>query len=303
MKHIFIINPAAGKRKKTISFIPEIEETCKRNSLDYEIYITTEKLDGFEFVKEKAQSGEDIRFYACGGDGTLFEVVNGSFGFNNVQVTVVPLGSGNDFIRFFGNKSDFLNLENLIKGNPIEVDLIKCGDKYAINQCCMGLDAEIGGKHEKFKKLPFITGEAAYFPAIIYGLMRKIKNVFTIRIDEGEPFTQPCLFCVIANSRWYGGGYFSAPKAIPTDGLLDFVIIKKTLSRFQLLPLIKKYKQGKHLEWDFTIYERGKKISIHSEKPAAVNMDGEVFYMQKASFEIVEKGISFVVPAGANYNT
>jgi diacylglycerol kinase family enzyme len=161
----------------------------------------------------------------------------------------------------------------------------------------MGLDAEIGGMQNKFKAIPLLSAAGAYYPAIIYGILRKIKNVFSIRIDDGEEYTQPCLFCVVANSRWYGGGYFSAPMASPTDGFLDFIIVKKTLNRFQLLPLISKYKAGQHLEWDFTRHERGKKLSIRSEKPAAVNLDGEVFYAKEAVFEVIPECMNFVIPA------
>jgi diacylglycerol kinase family enzyme len=85
--------------------------------------------------------------------------------------------------------------------------------------------------------------------------------------------------------------------ASPTDGFLDFIIVKKTLNRFQLLPLISKYKAGQHLEWDFTRHERGKKLSIRSEKPAAVNLDGEVFYAKEAVFEVIPECMNFVIPA------
>lgn len=297
MKHIFIINPIAGKGSKSLAFLPVIQDTCRMLGLDYEFYITKAKYEAIDFIRENAASGEQMRIYACGGDGTLFEVVNGAYGFENVEITLLPFGSGNDFLRYFGATEDFLNLENLINGEVVEIDLIKCGDKYSINQCSMGLDAEIGGMQEKFKKIPFISGASAYYPAIFYGLMRKIKNVFKIKIDDGEEFTYPYLFCVIANSRWYGGGFFSAPKALPDDGLMDFVSVKKTLNRLQLIPLIDIYKKGGHLDWDFTNYVKCRRVRISSHKPAALNLDGEVFYVHQAEFEIIEKAIKFVIPS------
>ena len=128
-----------------------------------------------------------------------------------------------------------------------------------------------------------------------------MKSRFTITIDDGEPFTQDVLFCVGANSRWYGGGYMAAPKALTYDGLLDFIIVKKQGIRLKLLPLINKYKRGEHLDWDITTFKRGKKINIKSEKPAAVNVDGECKYVTESTFEIIEKGIKFVVPACSDF--
>lgn len=296
MKHIFVINPSAGKGKSPLSFIPYIKEVSDKNNLDYEIYITTRKLDALDFVRNRAKSKEKLRFYSCGGEGTLFEVLNGAFGFDNVEITSIPLGSGNDFVRFFGGAEKFLNLENLINGNVILLDLIKCGDMYAINQCSMGLDAEIAGMQEKFKKIPLISGAATYYLAIFYCLLRKIGNRFKVQIDDEIMQDDSYLFCLAANSKWYGGGFFSAPSAEPDDGLIDFILVRKTMGRFALIPLISKYKKGEHLNWNFTKYTKGTKMTVKSDKPVVVNLDGECFYQDFAEFEIIKKGIKYVCP-------
>lgn len=301
MKHIFVINPAAGQGKSLDFIKPKIEEVCKKFELDYEIYVTQKQGDGIEFVREKSKSGEEIRFYACGGDGTLYEVVNGAFGYKNVQVAVVPLGSGNDFIRLFGSKEEFLVLEDQVNGVPVEFDVIKCGDEIAINQCSMGMDAEVCAMQGKIKKFPLVTGEGAYYIGCLYAIIRKFKNRFTYTIDDGESATQNVLFCFAGNSRWYGGGFKAAPLALPEDGLLDFVIVRSDVSRPKLVTLLNKYKRGEHLDWDITTFKRGKKIVIHSDKPAAVNVDGECKYVNDTSFEIVEKGITYVVPAKSEF--
>lgn len=301
MKHIFVINPAAGQGKALDFIKPKIEEVCKKFSLEYELFITQKKNDGIEFVKQRAASGEELRFYACGGDGTLYEVVNGAYGFKNVQVAVIPLGSGNDFIRLFGTKDEYLVLENVVNGVPVEFDLIKCGDEIAINQCSMGMDAEVCAMQGTIKKFPLVTGEGAYYIGCLYALMRKFRNRFTIQIDDGETIEKDCLFCFIGNSRWYGGGFMAAPKAYPDDQLLDFVTVESKLSRLKLATLLNKYKRGEHLDWDITDFRRGKKLVIHSEKPAAVNVDGETQYVTDATFELIEKGMVYVVPAGSPF--
>ncbi len=301
MKHIFVINPAAGQGKSLGFIKAKIEAVAKKYSLDYEVYITEKKGDGIEYVEERAKSGEELRFYACGGDGTLYDVVNGAYGYKNVQVAVVPLGSGNDFIRLFGSQEDFLELENQIEGVPVELDLIKCGNEIAINQCSMGMDAEVCAMQGKIKKFPLVTGEGAYYLGCLYAILKKFHNKFTITIDDDEVVSKDCLFCFCGNSRWYGGGFMAGPLAQPDDGLLDFVIVEANMSRLKLVTLLNKYKRGEHLDWDITTFKRGKKLTIHSDTPAAVNVDGECKFVTDTSFELIEKGMNFVVPKNSKF--
>lgn len=301
MKHIFVINPAAGQGKILDQIKPKIEEICKKYELDYEIFITQKRGDGIDFVKERSASGEELRFYACGGDGTVYEVVNGAYGFKNVQIAVIPLGSGNDFIRLFGTKEECLVLDDVVNGVPVEFDLIKCGDEIAINQCSMGMDAEVCAMQGKIKKYPLVTGEGAYYIGCLYAIAKKFKNHFTVTIDDGEPFEKDCLFCFCGNSRWYGGGFMAAPLALPDDGLLDVVIVESNMSRLKLLTILNKYKRGEHLDWDITTFIRAKKVVIHSDKPSAVNVDGETQYVTDTSFELIEKGMVCVIPRKSQF--
>lgn len=303
MKHYFIINPIAGKGKAVSIIKPQIEAYAASKELDYVINVTTAKGEAIDYVKTMAAAagGEPVRFYACGGDGTLYEVVNGAVGFANVQVGVIPLGSGNDFIRLFGTKEQFVNVQAQVEGTPLLLDVIRCGEQYAINQCSMGLDAEVCAKQAYFNKLPLLGGEASYFAALLYCFFKKMSSEFTITIDDNPPFTEKVLFAFGGNSRWYGGGFMAAPIAMPDDGQLDFVVVKKNMPRIKLLPLINKYKNGRHMDWDITKYTRGKKMHVQSEKAAAVNIDGETHYVHESTFEIIEKGITFVVPSTASY--
>lgn len=301
MKHIFVINPAAGQGKILDYIKPRIEEICKKYELDYEIFVTQKRGDGIDFVKERSASGEELRFYACGGDGTVYEVVNGAYGFKNVQIAVVPLGSGNDFIRLFGTKEECLVLDDVVNGVPVEFDLIKCGDEIAINQCSMGMDAEVCAMQGKIKKYPLVTGEGAYYIGCLYAIAKKFKNHFTVTIDDGEPMEKDCLFCFCGNSRWYGGGFMAAPLALPDDGLLDIVIVESNMSRLKLLTILNKYKRGEHLDWDITTFVRAKKVVIHSEKPSAVNVDGETQFVTDTSFELIEKGMVCVIPRKSQF--
>ena len=299
MKHIFIVNPVAGKGKAVNAYISTIKNYIKENNLDAEIYLTKASRDGMRFVEEKAKSGEEIRFYSCGGDGTLYEVVNGCYKYPNCQVANIPLGSGNDFCRLFGKN---INLDDHVNGIPMKLDLIETDGTVAINECAMGLDSEICIRQISYKKLPFVNGELAYTLAALGCIVKgKTKNQFKITIDDTEVFEDDYLFCYIGNSRWYGGGYKAAPNAMPNDGLIDCVMVQSDRSPIKLLPLISVYKNGEHLDLDITTFRHCKKVKIESKNPAAVNVDGECDYVTEREFKLLENAITFVVPRNSEF--
>lgn len=300
MKHLFIINPNSGKGKGKDYILPRIEECISKRDIDAEIYLSQTSQTAHDYSREQAAKGEPIRVYACGGDGTIYDVINGIYGYDNAEFAAIPLGSGNDFIRLFGTKEKFLDLDAQIDGTAIKIDAIKCGDKIAVNQCSMGMDAEVCAKQADFKKLPLLSGEAAYTASLLYCAAGKRKNKFTITIDDGEPITDNFVFAFCGNSRYYGGGYKGGPCAMPDDGMLDFSIVK-TLSLPKLLSRIDEYKKGEHLSWEETTYVRGKKMTVHSDTLAAVNIDGECEMTHDSTFELVPNAFNFVIPTTSTY--
>ena len=150
MKYIFIINPTAGKGKVQSLFAEKVNEYFKENDGDYEIFYTSAAYDALKYSKKLAESGEKLRINACGGEGTAFEVLNGIYGYDNVSLGVVPCGGANDYVSYFSHKEIFLDVPALIDGEEIEVDIIKSGDKYALNSCSMGMDAMVASHMSKF---------------------------------------------------------------------------------------------------------------------------------------------------------
>ncbi len=299
MKHCFIVNPVSGKGKTAKAYIPVIEKYIKEHNLDAEIYVTKASRDGMRYVEEVAKKGDEVRFYSCGGDGTLYEVVNGCYKYPNCQVANIPLGSGNDFCRLFGKNT---NIDDHVNGVPVKLDLIETDGRVAINECAMGLDSEVCMKQADYKKLPAVSGEVAYTLAALYCIIKgKTKNEFRITIDDNEVFEDKYLFCYIGNSRWYGGGYMAAPNAMPNDQLIDCVMLRCDRGPLKLLPLLDTYKNGKHLDLDITTVRRCKKVKIESVKPAAVNVDGECVYVTEREFKLLEKAINFVVPRDSEF--
>ncbi len=133
MKHIFIVNPKSGKGKGASKMIPRIKMACLKKGLDFEIYMTKAAGDGERRTRELAETGEPLRIYSCGGDGTLYEVANGAVGHDNVEIAVLPMGSGNDFIRLFGTYEQFSDVEAVIDGKTTVLDVIDCNGRIAVN--------------------------------------------------------------------------------------------------------------------------------------------------------------------------
>lgn len=99
MRHLFIINPEAGKRKSW----KQIEGLLSGLSFEFETVYTEKAGDAWRIANEAASAGEPVRIYVCGGDGTLNEAVNGAAGHSNAAVTNIPTGTGNDFLKIFGS--------------------------------------------------------------------------------------------------------------------------------------------------------------------------------------------------------
>lgn len=305
MKHIFIINPKSGKGRRSEKFAAEAERYLKEHNLDGYVYRTKGPRDGMKHAAEVAKTGQHVRFYSCGGDGSLYEVVNGCYKYPNCEIANIPLGSGNDFSRLFGKNK---KIDDHVNGVPVKLDLIETANgEVSINECAMGIDSEVCAMQSDFKKLPFVSGELAYTLAAIKAIFGgNFTKRFKISID-GEFYDEDdYLFCYIGNSRWYGGGYKAAPNAMPNDGLIDCVMVKfpKDLNPenpLNLLPLLGRYKKGEHVEWDFTSIKRCKHVKVESATLAAVNVDGECDYVTEREFKMLEGAVTFIVHRGSQF--
>ncbi|HCC34307.1 MAG TPA: hypothetical protein DEQ02_01215 [Ruminococcaceae bacterium] len=296
MRHIFIVNPTAGKKNLYKRIVGEIQLYFLENAGSHRVYITEHPKHGQELARDEAARGGDVRIYSVGGDGSLHDVINGSFGWPNVEVGVIPVGSGNDFVEYFHDTSRFFDIEGQVKGSSIDIDLIKLGDNYSINQCCMGMDAEVAANMYRFKSLPLVSGSLSYILALFYGFFKNINNHFTVQIDDAEPIEMDFLFAIAANASHYGGGFKSAPDARINDGLIDCVLIK-SMSRLKILRLLSAYRKGKLVNMpEICRVIKGTRMTVRSEREATVAMDGEISRHKYAQFELIKRGARLILP-------
>lgn len=301
MKYIFIINPTAGKNDHSKKLSKDIQMIFQKHNLcnDLIIHITEGIGEATAFTKHMAQTHtERLRFYACGGDGTLSEVVNGAYGHPHCCVGIIPIGTGNDFIKTFSEYdiSDFLDIEKQIFACENIIDLIRIGDTISVNLISTGLDSAIAKNVMKFKRLPIINGPTAYNLSLAYCFFTSLDNHFSYKVD-GEVFpSDTYIFAVIANAQYYGGGYRAAPLADVQDGLLDFICVKR-ISRMKVLKLVSIYKRGEHLEIpDIVTFRRCREVELISDHPFIMNVDGEIENLSNPKITIEPKALMFLYP-------
>lgn len=302
MKHLFIMNPAAGKIDCTAEFSAKINALFAARSDAFEIYVSQKPGDCTAYTRAACACGEALRIYACGGDGTLNEVVNGAVGFPNAAVTHYPGGSGNDFIKIFSEPSAFFSLERLLDSEEHEFDLIQVGEShYALNICSIGLDARIGTQISTYKRLPLVNGKGAYILSTIVNVIRGIHAPYIVELEEGERFDGKHTLICIANGRFYGGSFNPVPQAEPDDGLLELLLVK-AVSRLTVPRVIGKYQSGRFSELpELITHRRTKSVTIHCQKPSAVNFDGELLMDSDITFRLAEEKIRFFYPAGLTW--
>ncbi len=338
MKHFFIINPVAGQGRSV-----DIEEDIRIQAelrgllvtsdqkkvndpedFDVVIYETKNKGDAERYVRYicrtklgtdpdwtingvvQRKGDEHFRFYACGGDGTLNEVVNGCYGFDGAEAACVPCGTGDDYIKCFPDAGDFRNIGAQMDGKGVISDLIRYtahGEepRYCINMFNIGLDCNVADLTQKMKRVPFVMGSAAYILSLLATFVRKKGTDLTIECDGETLYDDKLLLVAIANGQYCGGGVKGIPQADIRDGLIDVSIVKKATRR-QFATMFSKYKNGTHLEDEHAralfIVRKCRQVTV---TPRTGNMklciDGEIKMVGKTTFDIVPDGIRFSVPA------
>lgn len=309
MKHLIVINDKAGVPSEKEALLAQVEVDFK--GLDYEVYKTTAPRSVVTFLKEyfEKNTKETVRVYACGGDGTVNEVVNGLVGVKNAELAIIPCGTGNDFVKVYGiENEDAKNIRDFraaIDGEPIEVDLSKIETTnpddtwYSINVVNIGFDAMVGAigsrNARKGKKDPY--GASAIVPAIFKGRFNKI----VIKADGEQLNKRRLTLCSVAQGQVIGGKYHAAAKSINTDGLLDVGLMKcMSLARL-MLQYFTPYEKGTYLDdtklAKRLVYRRSKEVEIIAEKNIDICIDGEMTTGKYFKITCMDKAIKLVPPS------
>ena len=300
MKHLFIINPAAGSRDRTEAYKKKIREAFQGSEEEYRVEVSKAPGDCCRIAREAAESGEEYRIYACGGDGTLNEVAAGAAGFSNAAVTVFAGGSGNDFVKLFSDREAFRDLDRLLDCEEATFDLMKVNGDICLNIASVGLDARIGTDVANYKRIPLLSGFRAYVVSTVINLFRGISEHYVVEFDGETVDAEHTMICA-CNGRFYGGGFNPVPDADPTDGLMDVLLVTK-VSLLQVPGVIGKYKNGRYKELPRLVrHIRTKEIKITCDQESPVQIDGEELIAKELTLGIADEKIRFFYPKGLTW--
>ena len=314
MKTIFIINPKAGTGKNLDKRKDEITKMAAELGVEVGFYITKAVGDAEKFARlvceetKATNPDEELRLVACGGDGTVNEVLNGIMGYENAVLGVVPIGTGNDFVRNFPENADFLDISAQLQGYTMKSDVIKYSGvidgkeqtRYCINMFNIGFDCNVADTVADMKTKPLVSGSMAYFLSILVTLIKKKCSDLKIELDGKEVHNGKTLLSSVANGCYCGGGIKSNSLASVSDGLININIIKN-VSRARFITLLPSYMKGTVLQnrmaKGFVVSPKCKKIVITpNNTDIRISVDGEIISAGKTDFEIVHNAFNFVLP-------
>ena len=300
MKFVFVINPFAGEGKAEQTIRDGIEKSSQKENC--EIYLTKAVGDATVFVKKWCEEhpDEEVRFFACGGDGTINEVFNGAVGFDKAQVGCYPCGSGNDFVKAFGGADKFMDIQKLIDAPVQKLDLLKVGDRYSNNVVNFGFDTTVAITINEEREKTGHGNKNAYTKGVVKALIKSMNNKFKVFAD-GELLNPKgsALLCTVANGQYVGGSFKCAPRAKTDDGIIEVCLVHP-ISRLKFVKLLGSYTAGNHLDdpnfKDVIVYRQAKQVEVVAEDGFAYSLDGEIIYEKNFTVEIVPGALNFAVP-------
>lgn len=305
IRYIFVINPAAGKTNARAELLPRIRAAADRAGIRPEIHITQGPGHARKIAADCAESGQPARLYACGGDGTMNEVLQAAAGKESLAVGCVPCGSGNDYVRNFGSQSDFLDMDAQLRAVVRSADLICTGQGYGIDIYAAGIDAQVANGIPKWRRLPLCGGTTAYTLSILEAVCSTFHHRLRVRAGKRE-LEDDFMMLAICNAQLYGGGYRAAPYASMDDGLLDVVLIRP-VPRLRLAGLLQDYRKGRHLEPDGAIAEKFRPymmffrtaeidIEVLDQRPLVTTLDGECMPQYRLHATVMRRGVRILLP-------
>lgn len=304
MKHIFIINPTAGKYDSRQRIYEMADHLRSAHGLDVQCILTKKQGHATEIAQKLCQTGESLRFYACGGDGTVNEVANGIIGYDNAAMSVIPVGTGNDFLKNFGGDMDkFRDAENLWDGPQFPMDAIDVNGRVALTIACSGIDARVARDVHKYSESPLLDGKGSYIYSLAVNFLFKgIGTHWTITLDDVTTEGDWSLVSV-CNGRYYGGGFMPVAEARMDDGVLNTLVVRE-VNRRTFLKFVGPYSRGEYAKFpEYAHCSCPKVVHIHSEKPDIVTcLDGESVVNSDVTIKLHDKKLNFFGPEGCSCN-
>ena len=288
----FIINPSAGGKdgKKIKKALPKLEKRLLERGVEYVIHMTKQPNQATELTQMLVNQGAtDI--IVVGGDGTLHEVINGFSNFENVNMGIIPCGTGNDFASALKLPLDPVEaLDLIIDGTPKYTDFMQLPGVRGLNVVGTGIDVDVLKRYEQKKK----KSKWAYTSCLIKTLFNFEYTEFDADVN-GETKNYRSFIAAVANGHRFGGGLEICPPANPTDGKLDFVAVD-SMPPLKIIGAFLKLKKGKILSLQGAHHIKTDKVVVKPTKKCTVNVDGELYDDIPVEVEIVSNKLKVYRP-------
>jgi diacylglycerol kinase (ATP) len=287
-----IINPAAGKMEP---ILPVINSVLKDTGINWDVFVTKDSGDAFEFAKDAVQEKVDaVAVY--GGDGTLMEVVSGVMG-SQVPIIILPGGTANIMAKEMGIPQNLEEACRAMFDAPVEVkavDIGQFGKKYFLIRTAIGFEADmVSGADRKVKnRLGILAYTLSFFQSL-----KKICNVRYDLTVDGVKHKAEGLTCIIANSGNVGMGKISIDKHISVnDGLLDVLVVRRAGIQMMAHMIATVIRRERAERWELVEHWQGKDINIHVTPVQTVQCDGEPVPSGSVHVKVIPSAISMLVP-------
>jgi diacylglycerol kinase family enzyme len=312
MLHLFIVNPKSFPDKRQMkSFIESVPELVgERATVLVSRYPRDAILKVHNFLKNAAANGEKARVYAVGGDGILFDCLNGMVEFPENELASIPYGNANDFLRAFGKENVplFRDIKKISESPSVMTDVFRCNENIAVSIASVGLEGSailvtesIAKKLSGFKLLRRLIPTLYTIGALIVLCNERLRSQYYFITVDGVDYSGEYVDINIGNSFGNGGKNASNPFAVPNDGYLNAIFVKK-MSFFKCLMYMGQFTKG-----NFDKFSRGfihvkfKEMTATSEDPIRICADGEAFYARKLDIAIRPNALRVIAPEGVTY--
>lgn len=285
-----ILNPESG-RGLPLKKLPEIERFLSNQALQYQVFYAHSPEDSTRFAAEAAKANSE-GIIAVGGDGTLFQIVNGMVG-SSTPLIFVPCGTGNDFIRTLKLPTDPIEALKIQLRTPVKcIDVGRMNDTFFLNVGGTGFDVDVLRLAERYKQK--YSGLKPYLLALVQAVKAYRPADVRFSIDGQSEESGRFAIVSIGNGRYFGGGMKAVPDALVNDGYFDVVMVNP-VNKLVILPLIAFYITGKHIRLGLASVRRCKKLTLYRDG-MTVNLDGELQNTDIAHFELHPSALVVRVP-------
>jgi YegS/Rv2252/BmrU family lipid kinase len=253
-----------------------------------------------ELARQAAEEGYEL-VVAVGGDGTAHEVINGLMQVppeRRPRLGIVPMGSGNDFAHSINmDKRPAFAMRQVFTGQPRPIDIGRLEDnlgriEYWDNTLGIGFDATVTIRSRNF---PYLRGFMIYLIAVLQTIILNHDAARLQVTSDQEKWDEEMLMLVLCNGGREGGGFHIAPAASNTDGIIDYVGVRR-VSRPMMLRLLPEFMKGTHQHFRQVRLGSLQRLELQSDRPLMIHTDGEIFAgfgvdVRHLSVEIIPQAI------------